>query len=81
MSIDRHPTSEKMQKMLGLVQRFMLVKDNDGHTYLIPLYSKIAFERWLLVLEDGDGDIGPGEGFEDCLLPDGILTFTDPQVS
>lgn len=82
-SIDRHPTDEKQQKALALVERFCLVSDGSGHRYTIPVYLKVEFERWDSVFESEGEEMyneDPNK-FDEYRLDDGMLTFTDPKVS
>jgi hypothetical protein len=61
--------------------RYRFMKDNDGHTYLIPVGQEKAFRTWVEACMDEDGnDVGPQ--FDGWKL-DGDparFTFTDPQL-
>lgn len=66
--------------MTKKAERFRFVKDDDGHTYLIPADKQADFEKWL--------EAGPywedykGEDFQDYETGCSACryTFTDPKL-
>lgn len=63
-------------------ERFCFVKDDDGHTYMIPADRRREFDKWLETIEDYDAVPWSGYDFEDCRLRHApqCYSFTDPQI-
>lgn len=60
-------------------QRFRFVRDDDGHTYLIPALLEEDFHKWVIATTDGGGY--SGTDFEQYSIGcnPSIYTFTDPR--
>jgi hypothetical protein len=61
------------------MKRYCLVKDDDGHTYLVPVEEKELFDELLDSGEDGEDDFITH--FDPMRLGchPSCLTFTDPK--
>jgi hypothetical protein len=60
-------------------QRYRLVQDGDGHSYVIPAELEPVFEKW--VEATSNGEEFEGESFEKYSLGGNPanVTFTDPK--
>lgn len=58
--------------------RYCLVKDSDGHTWLVPAMRREEFERYLLLC-DGAMCWYPEPQYA-IRVEGGLLTFTQPQL-
>jgi hypothetical protein len=80
-NITKQPTDEKQEKALALVERYRIIKDNDGHDYVIKVWQTGEFYQWVAHEENDDAGYGyDGEGFEDSRIDGGVLSFTDPRI-
>lgn len=59
-------------------QRMCFVKDDDGHTYLIQVDQRAAFETWMEAGPYWEGYEGPE--FESIGCSTSCYSFVDPQV-
>jgi hypothetical protein len=61
-------------------QRYKLLKDDDGHAYIIPVEKEEEFEKWVRATTDNEDYEGPS--FEHLVIggSPSLVTFTDPQV-
>jgi len=59
-------------------QRYVILGDDSGHSYFVPVDQVEDFESWVQYTEDGEADEYRGPDFEANRI-DGRFTFTDPQ--
>jgi hypothetical protein len=58
--------------------RYRFVRDDDGHTYLIPATEQVDFSRWLAAGPYWDNY--SGKAYHDCrIYSSSVWTFIDPQ--
>lgn len=60
-------------------QRWRFVKDDDGHTYLIPADKRKAFDLWVEASPYWDGYEGEDFQGDETGTSSSNYTFTDPK--
>jgi hypothetical protein len=61
-------------------QRYVILSDESGHDYFVPVGQEEKFEEWVQSFEEGTEDDYEGPEFDSNRI-DGRFTFTDPKCN